>query len=233
MEILFIRHGQSTQNVALENDEAYDRNNIVLTKLGEKQATYTGKYIPKIFGKIDAIYHSPIYRCQQTAELIAKNMNFTKDLISDELLLEANENSKIDNYDDSERKKWYDKVGKKFNEISQHKNPFERLEISKKYTRKTLNDIDSYPNFDDIFNNYNKFLNKIKKSGHKRIIVVGHGGTTGHMIKIITGIDIYNEDFFTDQNIKVKNCSICCVLYKDKKFQLVTLPNDKHLEKIK
>jgi broad specificity phosphatase PhoE len=67
MEILFIRHGESTENIAMKNNKEYDTNNIVLTNKGIAQAKATAKYIKKVFGKIDCIYHSPVYRCQQTA----------------------------------------------------------------------------------------------------------------------------------------------------------------------
>ena len=57
MEIIFVRHGESTQNEAYKNNEEYDVNNIVLTKLGTKQANKTGKYL-NIYGKYDAIFSS-------------------------------------------------------------------------------------------------------------------------------------------------------------------------------
>jgi broad specificity phosphatase PhoE len=65
INIIFVRHGQSTQNLALELDQEYDRDNIVLTRLGIKQAEKTGKYINEIYGKIDMIYLSPIKRCNK------------------------------------------------------------------------------------------------------------------------------------------------------------------------
>ena len=86
MEILFVRHGESTANRAWMNNEEYDRKNIVLTEKGIEQAKVTGKYIKKVYGKIDYIFHSPIYRCQQTSEIIAKNMGFSKELIPNETL---------------------------------------------------------------------------------------------------------------------------------------------------
>jgi len=77
-----------------------------------------------------------------------------------------------------------------------------------------------------------KILNQISKTNHKRIIVIGHAGTTLGMMQIIANIDTYNEYLFGDYNIKVNNCSICCVQYIDDHFRLITLPNDKHLNKI-
>jgi broad specificity phosphatase PhoE len=232
MEILFVRHGESTQNKAINNNEEYDKHNIILTIKGRKQAQATGKYIAKVFGKIDAIYHSPIYRCQETAEIIAKNLDFTKELIPDKLLLEDAEKSDLNKLTTKEILKLYKKLDKKFDIITKELNPFDKL---KKYTLAEKNIAKKYnyePNLDEVFVNYNKFLDQIKKTKHKRIVVIGHSGTTNTMTKIITGIDIYNGFIFNNKNISTSNCSICCVLYDDNKFELVDFPNNEHLKKV-
>ena len=95
MEIIFIRHGESTQNVAIKNNQEYDRENIKLTELGQHQAIQTGKFLKKHFGKIDAIIHSSIFRCQETAELIAKQLKFTKKLQPTALLFEPYEKARL------------------------------------------------------------------------------------------------------------------------------------------
>jgi broad specificity phosphatase PhoE len=202
-----------------------------LTKLGEDQAKQTGKYIYEIFGDIDAIYHSPIYRCQQTAEIIAKNANYTKKLIQDELLYEIDVKSNIDNESFEKRKEWRDKLNNDIDKITKNKNPYKKLLLYKKYVKRALLDIESYPNHNDILHNYKKFLNKIKNTEHKRIIIVGHGGTTEHMLKILCKINIYNDLIFPDNKINIRNCSICCVLLKKNKFQVISFPNNEHLEK--
>ena len=51
MEIVFVRHGEATHNT----EGSYDPANIILTKKGEKQATKTGKYLNKVFGKFDSV----------------------------------------------------------------------------------------------------------------------------------------------------------------------------------
>jgi broad specificity phosphatase PhoE len=65
--IIFVRHGESTQNKDYRDNKSYDKNNIKLTELGEKQAMITGKYLYKIFGKFDKVYSSPATRCIETA----------------------------------------------------------------------------------------------------------------------------------------------------------------------
>jgi broad specificity phosphatase PhoE len=174
MEILFVRHGESTANRAWMNNEEYDRKNIVLTDKGIEQAQASGKYIKKVFGKIDCIYHSPIYRCKQTAEIIAKNMKFKKPLVPNELLLEVGEKSLLDDMSFAEIKKKSQLDNKEYIKNDKILNPFIKLEkrilinkkIEKKYQQK--------PTQEDVYNNYNIFLNQIKNEKNKRILVIGN-----------------------------------------------------------
>jgi broad specificity phosphatase PhoE len=39
--IIFVRHGESTENIASKEGKKYDKNNIVLTENGKKQAKKT------------------------------------------------------------------------------------------------------------------------------------------------------------------------------------------------
>jgi broad specificity phosphatase PhoE len=231
MEILFVRHGESTANRAHESGAEYDKQNIVLTEKGIEQAKATGKYIKKVYGKIDYIFHSPIYRCQQTSEIIAKNMGFSKELIPNELLLEFGETSI---FDDMTHKKTIiesKKIDKEFVKIEQELHPFIRLKKFKPIIDERCNKYKYKPNLNDVVINYNYFLNQIKKEKYKRILVIGHLGTSQDMINILTGINSYNY-FAFDDCIKVNNCSITCVLYQNDKFELVQIPNNTHLIKI-
>lgn len=89
MEIIFVRHGQSIQNVAFQKNERYDPNNICLTELGEKQAEITGEYL-KTFGKYDVIYSSPLLRVVQTSNIIKNKLGYKNDIIIDDRLEEHN-----------------------------------------------------------------------------------------------------------------------------------------------
>ena len=235
MEILFIRHGESTANRAYENKEEYDKENIVLTDKGVAQAKATGKYIKKVFGKIDCIIHSPIYRCQQTAEFIAKNIEFKKELLSNELLLEVGEKSLFDKMTFKQSTSEMQKIDKEYNgKVKQELNPFIRSKKDMEFSKKMMKKYKHDPSFDDINTNYNAFLNQIKKlkNSCKRILVVGHYGTSMGMVNIITGVDIYNDIVFNSKIIAT-NCSITSVLYNDNnKFELIQCPNNNHLIKI-
>jgi bisphosphoglycerate-dependent phosphoglycerate mutase len=83
-KIIFVRHGESTENLANKKGEKYDESKIVLTKDGIKQAKLTGKYLHKTFGKFDKIYCSPVHRCRQTYDIISEEIkSYNKDLIID------------------------------------------------------------------------------------------------------------------------------------------------------
>jgi broad specificity phosphatase PhoE len=231
MEILFIRHGESTENIAMKNNKEYDTNNIVLTNKGIAQAKATAKYIKKVFGKIDCIYHSPVYRCQQTAEIIAKNVNYIKELVPNELLMEYGYTSLFDNMAFTIKQKNIKKIDKRFNKILKDMNPFTKLnnisstqeDLEKKYNFK--------PDTNDVIVNYTKFFEDINKN-NKRILVIGHGGTTNIMLTRILNMNQFNSIAFREIGVKVTNCSITSVLYNNDKFELVQFPNDKHLTKI-
>lgn len=102
--IIFVRHGESTENKASTDNKSYDPNNIKLTELGEKQAQITGKYLYKVFGKFDKVYSSPATRCIETANMtlrvnlllrnniIMEEINYKKKLDIDELLVEVGYN---------------------------------------------------------------------------------------------------------------------------------------------
>ena len=47
-KIIFVRHGQSTENKASIDNKSYDPNTIKLTDEGKKQAMITGKYLYKV-----------------------------------------------------------------------------------------------------------------------------------------------------------------------------------------
>lgn len=89
MEIIFVRHGQSVQNLSSQNNEKYDPLNISLTKLGEEQVEITGDFLKK-FGKYDAIFSSPLLRAVQTSNIIKNKLGYKDEIIIDKRLEEHN-----------------------------------------------------------------------------------------------------------------------------------------------
>jgi len=86
MKIFFVRHAQ-TRNNANKSYPSLDDNENYITEIGEDQATRIGKYLKK-FGKFDLIISSPRLRAIQTAELIAKQINYNKNIIINNLIAE-------------------------------------------------------------------------------------------------------------------------------------------------
>ena len=76
-KFLFVRHGESENNVAgiLNSDPV---NNSHLTALGREEAEATGH---KLKQKIDVIFCSPFHRARETADIIAGVIGYPKDEI--------------------------------------------------------------------------------------------------------------------------------------------------------
>lgn len=108
-----------------------------------------------------------------------------------------------------------------------------------------------YPKYDKIFEwkpdqetttkNIKKFLKKIKKSKHKNILVISHGGIMQLLQKLICNINVYsgNDVLFVNkfpvQSRKELNGNCCCMyigLMDDNKFKLISPMNRSHLKSL-
>lgn len=67
-ELIIVRHAESEGNVAPHLSEKYDFGNTPLSECGVFQARLVGERLS--YGKIDAVYHSPLVRAKSTAEEI-------------------------------------------------------------------------------------------------------------------------------------------------------------------
>ena len=183
--IIFVRHGQSTQNKAFTDNKSYDKNSVKLTDEGKKQAMITGKYLYKIFGKFDKVYSSPATRCIETANIIMKEINHKKKLDIDESLIEIGyKSNKLDGLskDESDKQLYSFKLNlpkdksnlKLFNGIENFKqlekrleetvNPYDKIKIHKIGNEIYDNHLQMKPNTYQVKNNYKKFLNNLKKT---------------------------------------------------------------------
>jgi len=239
IKIIFIRHGESTENIARESGEKYDKDSIKLTKLGEEQATKTGKYLSKTFGKFDIIYTSPIKRCIQTSELIAKEIKYsTENIIQDKLLTE------MGNPAEGLSRKEIDKLiseNKKltnvYKQINKEKDPFEIYNLRIKEVKIIEKDYDYAPNTTQIIKNCKNFLNKLKKIKEKKILIITHGGVIQTYLRILCNLRAdSNQSFFvttkpfTSNKDIFGNCCYFCVGLNDGKFNVVMPPNVYHLQ---
>lgn len=239
---VFIRHGESTQNVAEELGTHYDINNIKLTEKGKQQSRITGKFLKDIFKKFDIIYTSPIKRCIETANIISEELTKKPiNLLEDSLLIETGEiNHNLYNLPHNPKNSKNEKLSNLEEKISNVRNPFEQLKISKQFYKIVSDVYEVIPNYVQLLHNYKKFLKKVKRSPHKNILIIGHAGTLLGMQKIICGISLENDiikfgisnDSRINENVPIptcSNCSIMCIQLTNDKFELVSSPNNSHL----
>lgn len=247
MEIIFVRHGQSTANLASQTNKKYDPNNIELTDLGIQQAIKTGKYISKTFGSFDLVFQSPLKRCVQTASYICKELSYDGSIMTDNLLIESGSlYSKLDGMSKTEIDEFIgnnEKLTNLHNKMTQEKNSFKKKKISRQYGKMLDKYTEWTPSLLAMKKNVAMFLKKMKELNLKRVLVVAHGGTLNAVQRLVTKTDIYNQDieivdkhytvWSTDQVDKTggTNCSIVGVLMtKSLKFELVISFNNLHLK---
>ena len=85
--IYFVRHGESEANV--KNVFSGQKDDSVLTEKGREQARQTAEEIKKEGLKIDKIISSPLKRTLETAEIIAKAINFDiSKILTDKRIIE-------------------------------------------------------------------------------------------------------------------------------------------------
>ena len=255
MKIFFVRHAITQNNI---DGTPYINNDHPITKHGELQAKDTGKYL-KTFGKFDLIISSSRLRTIMTAECIAKELNYKKDIVLDELLSEEISELYKDNIEllSSSKKvieitinnasklqmSQYEKYKKL---IKNTTDPFEKLKLEKKqYDLIQL--VSIRPSYEHRLKKANKFLNKLKSLNYKNVLVVTHSTEIKVFQSIISNTNFYidNKILYThNNNNKILsneisyygnyNCCILGVLFeKDiKKFTIVIPTNILHLVKL-
>lgn len=80
-KVALVRHGQTEYN---RNNLIQGQIDIPLNEIGKKQAQLTAKN----FKNVDIIISSPLSRAKETAKIIAKEINYTKDIIINESFIE-------------------------------------------------------------------------------------------------------------------------------------------------
>jgi broad specificity phosphatase PhoE len=245
MKIIFVRHGLSTQNIAYEKGEKYNPNNIVLTERGKEQAIITGKYLKEIYSNFDLVYCSPLPRCRQTCNLICNEIKYDKDIIIKKSLRETYSGSKFEGMSKKEMKEYIAKNKELTNidsQLENEKNPYEKVKLSEKGYEIYGSDVGGYSR-KDAFGKLKKFLKNLKKQNKKQILVVTHGGIIEMISKIVTKIDIFNNDLIISSieqssvwndkpksTIEFSNCCILGLLLHNNKYELVIPINNLHLE---
>lgn len=242
MEIIFVRHAQTQMNVekrAYDNfgkDEYYP-----LTTEGIKQAKITGKYLKK-YGKFDKIISSPRDRCIETANNIAKQINYKKDFQIDKRLLEGkagifngmnkDEMNKIFNSNKT-YKKWQTTLNKINDNIKKSKTEFEKykyiVELNKHYEK--YNKMFKSTMYEYINKQQKSFLNYLKKQNYKRVLIVLHGSSIYRMyMNMVPNLMLEMFDMYDESYKKEQNCVMFGAIYDDNKYIALTKLHTKQFE---
>ena len=219
MQLIYvIRHGETDANV---KNQVNDKNvKIPINATGKKQAKKTGKYMAGRDLKDYIIYSSPSERAQQTAQIIAKEMKYTDDIIIDERIDELNHGMLSGLIETDDLMKEYIKDANKLSKDAIDRNlefPAFDIKMAKKFKLESIKDANK------------RVADFYKDLPSKNIIVVTHGGIINTTTQILFNImpqiigDVSNG----------KNCTIMCISKetKSKEYNLITLPNTLHLKK--
>ena len=201
--------------------------NIPLNLNGIEQAKKTGKYLNSRKDKIDFILSSPLERSKQTAEIIAKDVNYTEKISYDPNLSDIKINDKYKNLTKTEFKNLEntDENVKKFYKFKEKRDnitcPIEKNEFILKNS--FSNDI--YENEVEIKERIKKVMDTIITLNVKNVVIITHDKIIKLLIKTI--LKILSNDIIINDKL---NCSITYFVHTDGDFYLLTNESNKHLD---
>ena len=242
-KIYLIRHGETdyfkTKNEPTSHLKQDD--DTPLNKNGMKNAVITGRYLkfrqdndPK--NKIDMIITSPLLRAKQTAELIAKELNFdTTSVISEEKITDIKLTEKYKNMtvDEFQKKSEDDKEI----EIKDYYNFYKikgeittAIELNDFIIKHESNDsIKIFENIHSMGERVNNFIEGIKNIKKNNIVVVTHGKIISWLIKLMS--NIVGNEFIKGETVNNNSfCAITLYLQQDDNFVLHTINSNNHLK---
>jgi isoleucyl-tRNA synthetase len=194
-----VRHGQSETNLTgvidSSPDSVYD-----LTQKGIEQAQLAGENIKD--KNIDIIISSPVLRARRTAEIIAKEINYTHEIIIDHRVSETNPGEYYQGKNWDEYLKEFNHYSERFTKENPHGETYRDL---KKRTMSMLYDLEV-------------------KYKNKNILIVTHGGPTLSMILGSLGIlEKETPDNVEETRHYPKNAEVC-------EIDFTPLPHNDHYE---
>ncbi len=235
-EIYFIRHGETEWNVLgkTQGQEA----DIPLNENGKEQSRKTGKYLKKYRIQdmpFDEIICSPMKRCKETAELIAKEIGFDKDIIYDDNIIEKKSGNLSGLTDkDEPLKSFFEYIEKE----SYREDPIEKYKLNghleddklfndviKKLDKETGYKITGVELKEEIITRVDKFIKSLEKNKSNKILVISHSGFIGVLLEHIFRLNILPVGDMSNG----KNCSICYCTYQDNIFTMISPQNTEHL----
>lgn len=239
MKIILVRHGESTENVANMSGDKYNVSDIILTNNGITQSVKTAHHL-KLYGNFDAVYSSPLQRSIQTSHILSSELGLCPDdVVIDSALTEIDANAVTNGMSSQEQRAFFEN-NKQITELDAKLNAETNLFKVVEINTKIMNIAYDYMQANDLLFTQRKikaFLHKLKKSNHKQILIVTHGGVIKFIIGIITNTSICNElihfklnsKYDKPSNTKISNCSLTGLLFDGKKYQLIFPTNTAHL----
>lgn len=232
-EIYFIRHGQTEWN-QLKKSQGQEAD-IELNDNGRQEASKTGIYLRdfrQLNKHFDCIISSPMMRAKETAIIIAKELNFDRNIIENDDIKEVKKGnmSGLTNKDDLIVQ--FDKSIK--DKMDTIKDPIIKYDIDNVYKQDIFfNDIikenqigiHGIETAQKLVGRAKKFIKYLTKIKHDKIIVVSHSGFLEVLLKLIFNLNILPMGNMP----KSKNCTICYCTYKNKTFHMVSPQNTEHL----
>ena len=223
IRIYIVSNGETDSN----NEMLIQPDNIPLNLNGIEQAKKTGKYLNSRKDKIDFILSSPLERSKQTAEIIAKEVNYTDKTSYDPNLSDIKINDKYKNLTKTEFKNLEntDENVKKFYKFKEKRDnitcPIEKNEFILKNS--FSNDI--YENEVEIKERIKKVMDTIITLNVKNVVIITHDKIIKLLIKTI--LKILSNDIIINDKL---NCSITYFVHKDGDFYLLANESNKHLD---
>jgi len=222
IRIYIVSNGETDFN----NETLIQPDNTPLNQNGIEQAKKTGKYLNNRKDKIDFILSSPLERSKQTAEIIAKEINYTSPIAYDQNLSDIKINDKYKNLTKSEFKNLEDtdENVKKFYKFKEKRDNIECPIEKNEFILKNSFDNNIYESEVNVKERITKVIQTIINLNAKNIVIITHNKIIKLLIKII--LNILSDDIIIDNKL---TCSITYFVYTEGNFYLFSNESNKHL----
>jgi len=243
-KIYLIRHGETdyfkTKNQP--NSHLKQDDNTPLNTDGEKAAKTTGQYLKfrqdnDPANKIDIIITSPLLRAKQTADIIAKELNYpVESVIGEDKITDIKLTDKFKNMTVKE----FQSLSETDNDVKNYYNFYKiKGEIT---TAIELNDfilkheatdsIKVFENINVMGERVNNFIEGIKNLKKNNIVIVTHGKIISWLIKLMS--NIVGNEFIKGETVNNNSfCAITLYLQQGDNFVLHTINSNNHLKNSK
>ncbi len=180
-QVWFARHGESTSNVAMKMSDGKD--DPELTEKGELQAKNAGKKLAEQGVKFDVIIHTDRIRAKNTAEIIAKETEFSGEFIVE------------NGFTEQTAGEYANKTTEEMKKIAGLSQDCDPKDLRKAYKNNSEENMEQFE--ERILTTYEKILAKYKG---KKVLIVAHAGTPRPILAKYSGLD--KEKCYYDMDIR-------------------------------